>query len=149
MSYRSKYKYHYGDGKAELEPKDDAATVNWGEEWEMPTHAQFEELINPNYTTFLMTTQNDVKGMLITSKINNNSIFLPAAGRKGVGEIVYEEVNTVHYWSRSVMTDNGHAHEAYALVSYKKIINQQIHELFWTYECYRYYGFSVRPVRKQ
>ena len=46
----------------------------------MPSKEQFEELINSSYTTTTWTTQNGVYGRKITSKKNNNSIFLPAAG---------------------------------------------------------------------
>lgn len=38
-------KYNTIDNKTELDPEDDAATVNWGPDWCMPTRAQIEELI--------------------------------------------------------------------------------------------------------
>ncbi len=56
----------------------DAARANWGDPWRMPTLAEVEELIN-NCTTEWITL-NGVRGMLVTSMINGNSIFLPAAG---------------------------------------------------------------------
>ena len=35
-----------GDGRTTLYSSDDAATVNWGENWEIPTEMQFKELMN-------------------------------------------------------------------------------------------------------
>jgi hypothetical protein len=68
------------DGKTELEPSDDAATVNWGSGWQMPSLEQCTELINSNYTTTTRTTLNGKNGRKITSKSNGNRIFLPATG---------------------------------------------------------------------
>lgn len=39
------------DSKKELDLSDDAAYVNWGADWRMPTEEQFKELINSSYTT--------------------------------------------------------------------------------------------------
>ena len=41
------------DNKTELEAMDDAATVNWGSNWQTPSKEQFEELYNSSYTTQL------------------------------------------------------------------------------------------------
>ncbi|MBO4475673.1 MAG: hypothetical protein J5737_03005, partial [Bacteroidales bacterium] len=65
------------DNKTVLDPEDDAATVNWGGSWRMPT---FDEWIELQFNcTWTWTTQNGVKGRLVTGS-NGNSIFLPAAG---------------------------------------------------------------------
>ena len=56
----------------------DAATVNWGESWRMPTQKEVDELINNCAWTW--TTLNGQNGYLISSMTNDNSIFLPAAG---------------------------------------------------------------------
>ena len=69
------------DNKTVLEPEDDAATVNWGGSWRMPTDAEWTEL--RTQCTWTWTTQNGVNGYLVASKTNNNSIFLPAAGYRG------------------------------------------------------------------
>ena len=68
------------DNKLSLDKEDDAAYVQWGKGWRMPTTAQVEELINKDYTTSEMILQNGIRGLQITSKFNGNSIFLPAAG---------------------------------------------------------------------
>lgn len=68
------------DDKKVLDDEDDAAIANWGENWRMPTEAEWNELINSANTTTEWTTKNEVYGRLITSKTNSKSIFLPAAG---------------------------------------------------------------------
>ncbi len=68
----------FTDNKTTLDPEDDAAHVNWGGNWRMPTSAEFSELIDN--CTWEWTIQNGVKGYKVTSKTNSNSIFLPAAG---------------------------------------------------------------------
>ena len=65
----------FADYLITLLPEDDAVTMNWGEEWRMPTKAEMQELFDN--TTHTWTTQNEVEGVLITDS-NENSIFLPA-----------------------------------------------------------------------
>lgn len=69
------------DNKLSLDKEDDAAYVQWGEGWRMPTTAQFEELINKDNTTQEFISKSGVKGLLITSKVNGICLFLPAADR--------------------------------------------------------------------
>ena len=126
----------FTDGLTELLPEDDAATANWGSGWQMPSLAQINELYNSSYTTTAWTTQNGVYGRKITSKSNGNSIFLPAAGyRDGTG-LDYAGRDG-YYWSRSLHTY--YSYEAYNLDFSSSDID--------TYYDYRFYGYSVRPVR--
>ena len=72
-------KYNDADKKTELELEDDAAFVNWGSLWRMPTEKQFSELFN---SCFLQWTQlHGVNGLLVTSP-NGKTLFLPAAGHR-------------------------------------------------------------------
>ena len=66
---------------ADLTLEQDAAHVNMGGNWRMPTKDECQELIN-NCNTVYTTDYNGtgVTGILFTSKANNNSIFLPCAG---------------------------------------------------------------------
>ena len=61
-----------------LDLKDDAAHVNMGGKWRMPTLDQLEELVNN--TRHKIETINGVKGMMFTSIINSNQLFIPFAG---------------------------------------------------------------------
>ena len=58
-----------------LDLADDAAHVNMGGAWKMPTKDELEELVNN--TTQKVETINGVKGMLFTSNINKCQLFIP------------------------------------------------------------------------
>lgn len=94
----TKYTYGTGENKFELEWGDDAASINWGVDWQIPSHQQCDELIDENYTTTTWTTLNGVNGRMIVSKINGNKIFLPAAGYISESSLVsvgsYGDYNT-------------------------------------------------------
>ena len=77
-SNNSYTKYNGTDGKTVLDLEDDAAHALMGDKWRMPTHEQLKEL--KNNTTQSWITQDGITGRLFTSKINGNSLFLPAAG---------------------------------------------------------------------
>ena len=133
------------DNKKTLDSEDDVATVNWGSNWCMPTHKQIEELLLQ--TEKKWTTLNNVNGVKLTSKINGNSIFLPAAG--------YRSYRTVRdagvmggYWSCSVgslSAAKGTPSDASEI-----LLSMETTELFVAvnYE-HRLHGCSVRPVRVQ
>ncbi|MBO5915996.1 MAG: InlB B-repeat-containing protein [Bacteroidales bacterium] len=61
-----------------LELTDDAAQVNWGGNWRMPSKEEFVELYAN--CSFSWYSHNGVEGTLVVSKINKNRIFFPAAG---------------------------------------------------------------------
>ena len=63
------------DNKTVLEPEDDAAHMNWGGQWRMPTYEEGHELLQN--CTWSNATINGVYSVEIKSKINGNSIFLP------------------------------------------------------------------------
>ena len=68
----------YIDNKTSLDIEDDAAHVNWGGDWRMPTKEECMELFEK--CKWKETTLNGVKGYRITSKVRgytSNSIFLP------------------------------------------------------------------------
>ncbi len=68
----------FTDNKTTLDADDDAAHVNWGGNWRMPTSEEIDELLNN--CTWTYTGQNGVSGYVVASKTNSNSIFLPEAG---------------------------------------------------------------------
>ena len=128
---------YYGtvDNKTTLELTDDAAHVNWGGSWRMPTRAEQEELIDTNNCTWEWITQNGVKGYKVTSKKNGNSIFLPVAGLRSSSRL-YDAGSNGFYWSSSLDTsDSGIAFHFYFNSS----------NVSW-YDTSRCCGLSVRPV---
>jgi hypothetical protein len=86
------------DNKTILDLSDDAAYMNWGGSWRMPTAAEAEELVKECHGWF--TTQNGVKGFIFFSKKNDNSIFLPAGGWY-VDRVLYHQGSEVKYWTSS------------------------------------------------
>ena len=79
---------------------DDAANANWGGDWRMPTKAEQDELRTECIWTWV--TQNGVNGYKVSSKVNGNSIFLPAAGYKA-GNSVYTTNGL--YWSSNITSN--------------------------------------------
>lgn len=112
----------------------DAATVNWGGEWRMPTRTEMQELIDN--CTWTLTTQNGVYGYKVASKVNSNFIFLPAAGYRE-GASLRDAGYNGYYWSS---TPYGNT---YAYYLYSNSGNS--HHVGGTY---RFYGYSIRPVRE-
>ena len=102
LKYCSTDGWHNFDGKTVLEPEDDAASVSLGGNWRMPTREDWKELMDN--CTWEWTTLFGVKGKEITSSINGNSIFLPAAGY-WYGTEVEEDGQTGAYWSSSLSDD--------------------------------------------
>ena len=68
----------YTSNTAQLGREDDAASVKLGENWRMPSIADFDELAAN--CTFTGTTVNGVAGTLATSTKNGNTVFFPATG---------------------------------------------------------------------
>ena len=58
----------------------DMARANWGAPWRLPSKEEFQELIDR--CEWRWTVKGSCRGYLATSKVNGNSIFLPAAGYK-------------------------------------------------------------------
>ena len=94
---------YYGtvDGKTELELEDDAAYVNWGPKWHMPSAEQQAELVDNCISSW--TSINGVYGRLVTGP-NGNSLFLPASGYRWDGSLNYVDVRG-QYWSRTLISD--------------------------------------------
>ena len=90
------------DNKTELEPEDDAASVNWGSSWCMPSREQLSELFTK--CTKEWATRNGVNGYQITGP-NGNTLFLPAAGGYYQGNSLALVGVNGEYWSRSLRTN--------------------------------------------
>lgn len=128
-------KYNTSDFKSVLELSDDPAYNSWGEDWRMPTDKEWIELINECIWTW--STQNGKMGYKVSSKTNENSIFLPAAGcQNSQGP---ENVGSMgFYWSSTKSTSDNSSWGTY--------FN---HAGVGRNTYFRYFGFSVRPVYKR
>ena len=128
-------KYDSSDNLTTLLLEDDAASVNMGGSWHMPSKEQYEELINPSYTTTTWTTRNGINGRLITSRTNGNTLFLPASGDCNWGSV--GDVGSYGwYWSSSLC--EGSPDSAWYLDFNSGDIN--------VYYDFRYFGRTVRGV---
>ncbi len=77
------------DYKTMLEPIDDAATVNWGNQWRMPSLDEMNELLqNCKWIWYSNYNGSGINGYLVQSRVfgyTDKSIFLPAGGHWGGG----------------------------------------------------------------
>lgn len=133
----NKYNYNsnYGsvDNKSVLDPEDDAAYVNWGNSWRMPTQEEWWELLRE--CTLTRTTINGIYGLQITSNTSDNSIFLPFAGNRR-RTLLYNVGSRGDYWSSSLSSFYPYEAQSVAFASdFSKAESD-----------YRCYGQSVRPV---
>lgn len=138
-SYTTMTKYctdsSYGtvDNKTVLAPEDDAAHVNWGGDWRMPTQTEFDELLNG--CTWTWTALNGVNGYKVVSKTNGNFIFLPAAGYRS-DTYLNNAGSNGDYWSSSLRADCPNYEWNLYFGSGSRL----------TFGGSRYCGRSVRPV---
>ena len=98
-------KYNSTDGKTVLDLSDDAAQVNWGGSWRMPTTAEFQALGNAANTAWTADYQGSgVAGLVCTDKTDSSKVlFFPAAGDCGNGSV--NGVGSGGYcWSSSLGT---------------------------------------------
>ena len=142
-----------------LEAIDDVATMRWQGTWRMPTHKEFQELVNECYWVWTDEYMDDFvsgyivyraknsadKGVVVSSNKTPSSaytmadshIFLPITYCRN-GKSLRTLPARGCYWSSSL--NNSFCNAAWAL----SIIDGDGPEA--NYSMYRYYGFSVRPV---
>ena len=125
----------------------DAARVNLGGPWRLPTAAEFAELFaNINYldangsvidasVTDKRCTFNGVTGLRLQSKLNGRELFFPCSGH-GNGASWSSRGSDGHYWSSSSYS----ARYARLLYFYSGGVTPQNYY-------YRYFGRAVRPVQ--
>ncbi len=125
---------NYGtvDNKTVLEPSDDAATVNWGNGWRMPTEKEMQELLDK--CTWTWTAKNSMNGYLVEGK-NGNSIFLPASGSRANSSLRDRGSKGSYQTSSLFSSPECAVYLYFSSGSYRGEWN------------YRRVGRSVRPVR--
>ena len=125
-------KYNATDGLKTLELSDDAAYAT-DNTCRMPTKTELEELTAN--TTSAFTQVNGVSGMTFTSKVNGNSIFVPAAGEcyQGSFEYVGQYGNL---WSSSLNESDLRNAFYLGFTWFSRSVSSD----------FRCYGYSLRPV---
>ena len=129
------------DGENYLVPEHDAAHVQWGGDWRMPTEDDIEGLYD--WCDWIWTTTNGVSGYIVCGRgeYASSSIFLPAAGYgDATSHCCYNSFGS--FWSSQTYRYDTYSDSD---MFYSKYLgfdsSYQSTESF-----YRYYGRPVRPV---
>ena len=136
--YNTSTSYGTVDNKTILDAEDDVAQVKLGGKWRIPTSRELEELIssrNNSSYQWEWKSINGHNGWLVTYLVNNNSIFIPAAGFRydtNFGNVGSNGCFCSSYLNTSF--PNNAWHMGFASDNVNRYGN------------YRCYGFSVRPV---
>ncbi len=124
------------DGAYVLASEHDAAQVQWGGGWRMPTDQEMDDLCH-NKCDWTWTTQNGVNGYIVSGRGDYAaaSIFLPCAGYGEEGALS-DAGSDGKYWSAVPSSGYDYAYVLYFGGGY-----------FRTSGTYRPYGQSIRPVQ--
>lgn len=133
--YCESEEYGTVDNKTMLDLLDDAAYMNWGGKWRMPTYNEWDELLRNSKWTWV--EQNGIKGVRVRSTKNGNCIFLPTTGYKVGADLNYKDV-IVGFWSGS-LSKNG-SYMSYGV----SIENPNNTASFYGFN--RYNGYPIRAV---
>lgn len=127
----------YKDNKTVLDANDDAAFVNLGQPWRMPSDSEFTELRTK--CSWTRKNINGVDGFEIKGT-NGNSIFLPIGGYYK-NSSVYSS-SYAKYWSRSLYV------EPSSFGVSTQTNSDKVYDIENTSQGkeYRYYGLLIRPV---
>lgn len=131
------YNYDEGRGVVDdryiLDPEDDVATVKLGAEWRMPTKWDFEEL--RDNCIWEKSTHYGVSGFTVTSKVNTNSIFLPAHKYSFI--LGLAQNNTWLYWTSCLNYQDNDSFKAFSFAAEENSL------LLLERDC----GLYIRPVK--
>ncbi|MBR6277279.1 MAG: hypothetical protein IKR41_00785 [Bacteroidales bacterium] len=132
-------KYAQGDEDTHLKPEDDAATVNMGENWRIPTHDEISELRENCQWQYAKV--NGIIGFIVTGG-NGNSIFVPASGYMSNTELKMQG-KSANFWGANLTAYDATKTVAYELVAYRSTDNS-VNRYAGTIS--RYYGEPIRAV---
>ena len=125
-------KYNEQDKLIRLEPMDDAATVNWGNEWRTPTLDEIEELMEG-------CDWYNINGCLYgRSKVNDNVIILSKATGCRDDYTHNNRMDYAYYWTSDIGVDPQRACARIIRGGYNFSTNSEN----------RFCGYAVRPVLK-
>ena len=120
---------------------DAKSNLNSSDSWRLPTKAECEELANNSVAS--MFNAGGVNGLLITSSINGNCIFLPASGYKEseYSGVKYEQPTNGYFWSSDY---DQSSYKPYYLVAsmYSGVLSVSY------YTVQSNYCTTIRPVAK-
>ena len=141
--YNGSYYKYTKDGISSLLPEDDAATMNWGGKWAMPSESQVRELLN----NCEVSTNQGILQYIKFKGANDNSITLPASDGWTSG---YYRAGT--YWTKELVRtgmyyNNDRRACAFFFNSWDDDDDEVgLKDYYLTESNDRYKGFSIRPV---
>ena len=117
-----------------LAPEHDAAQVQWGGDWRMPTAEEMDALVTKCDWTW--TNRNGVLGCVVRGRgeFAEDSIFLPAASN-GSGTLFIDSRECGRAWSSTPSLGSS------------KGLYFDSKKLFFVETETRFFGSSIRPVR--
>ena len=140
--YQGYTKYNPTDKKKVLDIIDDAARMNWGGKWRMPSDSEWGELISQCTWEW----DNEKNGYVVTSQkegYTDKSIFIPRAGYKGGGNYSCGS-HVGHYWANylggSISSYDAGERFAGCICILDGVNGPRRHSE------YRYSGLTIRPV---
>ena len=129
--YNTKYDFGQVDYKILLEKEDDAAFMQFGEKWRIPSLYEWYELFEK--CSWQVIVLHNVKGYLVVSRLNGNRLFLP-------GMRFNDELGDIgkfgFYWSSSLEPNNPDQ-------AWSADLSEKGKHMF---SIMRYRGYSIRPV---
>ena len=146
MPQYSKYVWDKRCGKQDykliLEDIDDAATVNWGSEWCMPTIEQYAELDKycKVWRKDIVVNGKTIIGAIVESCINGNRMYIPSAGWEAGS--MPNSYMSAWYWTSEVSEDANYRAK-------QMIVKFDDYILDTSQDSNREYGLSVRAVVKK
>lgn len=134
------------DNKTRLELDNDAARINWGGKWRMPTRAEIQELLDKCTRSWVDNYNNSGrKGVVFTR--NDKSIFFPCPGEFQPSISGSRRNNTNHlgvYWSSEIPANES----AWPYYLYIYDGNSNSNDIDCETGRRRYYGDQVRAVQE-
>lgn len=128
------------DGKTILEMADDAARVNWGGKWRMPTEAEWKELLDQSGTWQSFSGEGNIGVRLVRSVDGTAAyLYLPYSSHNANGG----SSSNTYYWSSE--TYNGFSDGRSSVYASALQIKKSSSDIKMFYY-YRHEGALVRPV---
>lgn len=146
--------YGLVDNKDEMEYGDDAAIVNWGDDWRTPLSIEFQELLEGcDWRWIKNYNGSGVSGTIGISKKNGKIIFFPESGYRTPQGLITNTDHAYLGYETPVETEGGFSSywssepgECYPGHGYTLDFPLSYLESSGDHCCYKCYGLCVRAV---
>lgn len=133
----------YSGTESSMMIEDDPARKALGNSWRVPSYHEFSQLVGSCDWTFIEDYQSTgVSGYLVTSRINENTIFIPDSGGYEAGRAL----DGVYIWTNTLYTNNDPTFGPMARALHCGVDTKHSPK---SGHMPLYLGFSIRPVREK